>query len=60
MDDLPEDQLRGAAFAANLRRAFGAPVQDGLPQRFAVLLDRLSEVKTPSMPKRAEPHRLGA
>jgi hypothetical protein len=60
MDELSADELRGAAFAANLRRAFGTPVEGDLPLRFAVLLDRLSEVKPPPEPRRADPNRLDA
>ncbi|EYD78126.1 hypothetical protein Rumeso_00275 [Rubellimicrobium mesophilum DSM 19309] len=60
MDELSADELRGTAFAANLRRAFGAPVEGDLPTRFAVLLDRLGEVQSPQRPRHADPHRLGA
>jgi hypothetical protein len=59
MDELSADDLRGAAFAANLRRALGTPVEGSLPLRFAVLLDRLSEVQTLPEPLRADPKRLG-
>jgi len=60
MDELTADGLRGSAFAANLRRAFGTPVQGDLPDRFAVLLDRLSEVQSPPKLRRLDPHRLEA
>lgn len=62
MDELSADELRGAAFAASLRRAYGAPVEAQLPSRFAVLLDRLSEVqpRRETEPRRADPHRLDA
>ncbi len=53
-------ELRGAAYTANLRRAFGAPVEEDLPSRFAVLLDRLSEVQPPPAPAaRRDSYRLG-
>jgi hypothetical protein len=47
MDELSADDLRGTAFAANLRRAFATPAEGALPLRFLMLLDRLSEVKLP-------------
>ena len=61
MDELSTHELRGAAFEANLRRAFGAPVEGDLPTAFAVLLDRLSEVQPPAPPpQRHDANRLGA
>jgi hypothetical protein len=60
MDELSADELRGSAFAVNLRRAFGAPVGGDVPDRFAVLLDRLSEVQPPPRPRRTDRHRLEA
>jgi hypothetical protein len=60
MDELSTDELRNAAFAANLRRAFGAPVDKDLPSSFAVLLDRLSEVQIPAAPRARDTYRLGA
>jgi hypothetical protein len=60
MDELSTHELRGAAFAANLRRAFGAPVEGELPAAFVVLLDRLSEVRPLPAPRRREQPRLGA
>ena len=60
MDELSADELRGAAFAANLRRAFGAPAGGDVPDRFTVLLNRLSEVQPPSWPRRTDQHRLEA
>ena len=60
MDELSTHELRGAAFAASLRRAFGAPVEGELPRPFAVLLSRLSEVQAPPAPQRNEQLRLGA
>jgi hypothetical protein len=45
MDELTTQELRGTAFAANLRRAFGAPVGGDTPPDFAALLDRLSAVR---------------
>jgi hypothetical protein len=43
MEEMSPDELRGAATAANLRRAFGGPVQDDLPPAFASLLARLGQ-----------------
>ena len=61
MDELSAEELRGAAFATNLRRAFGAPVEGELPSRFMVLLDRLSEVRSPAAePVQDDPRRLDA
>lgn len=60
MDELSAEELRGTAFAANLRRAFGAPVEGELPSRFMVLLNRLGEVQPPPEPRRADPLRLDA
>ena len=60
MDKLSAEELCGTAFAANLRRAFGAPVEGELPSRFVVLLNRLSEVQPPPEPRRADPLRLDA
>ena len=48
MDELSADNLRGTAFAANLRRAFVTPAEGVLPSSFLVLLDRLGEVKLPA------------
>ena len=59
MDELSTDELRNAAFAANLRRAFGAPVEKDLPSSFAVLLHRLGEVQVPPAPRPRDSHRLG-
>jgi hypothetical protein len=60
MDELSADELRGAAFAANLRRAFGTPAKGDLPQRFLVLLDRLGEIQSPPEPAApVVPKRLG-
>ncbi len=60
MDELSADNLRGAAFAANLRRAFVTPAEGDLPSRFLVLLDRLSEVQPPPAPAaRRDRYRLG-
>lgn len=59
MDELSTDELRNAAFAANLRRAFGGPVEKDMPSSFAVLLDRLSEVQPPAAPRARDPYRLG-
>ena len=60
MDELSADELRGTAFAANLRRAFGAPAEGELPPRFVMLLDRLSEVPASPQTRRTDPHRLDA
>lgn len=61
MDELSTDELRSAAFAANLRRAFAAPLDGDLPSPFAVLLSRLSEVQPPPPNSRScGPYRLGA
>lgn len=60
MDELSTEELRGAAFAANLRRAFGAPVEGDLPATFSVLLDRLSEVRPPPGPGHGDQRRLDA
>lgn len=60
MDELSTDELRNAAFAANLRRAFGAPVEKDLPSSFAVLLHRLGEVQIPAETRTRDPYRLGA
>ena len=60
MDELSTQELRGTAFAANLRRAFGAPVREEIPQTFAVLLHRLSEIDMPPPQQERETHRLGA
>jgi hypothetical protein len=58
MDELSTQELRGKAFAANLRRAFQAPGDSDLPPAFAVLLDRLGKVAPPSPPRPRDPHRL--
>ncbi len=60
MDELSTHELRGAAFADSLRRVFGAPVEGELPQPFAVLLNRLSQVQPPFHLQRDEQPRLGA
>ncbi|WP_210527417.1 hypothetical protein [Rubellimicrobium arenae] len=60
MDELSTFELRGAAFAGNLRRAFGAPVEGQLPTEFSHLLKRLSEVAPPPAPERRDSPRLGA
>jgi hypothetical protein len=59
MDELSTDDLRSRAFAANLRKAFGAPVQGSLPANFAVLLQRLSDVQLPYPPQSRDSYRLG-
>ncbi len=59
MDELSTDDLRSRAFAVNLRRAFGAPVEGSLPTNFAVLLDRLGEVQPPYPPQSRDSCRLG-
>ena len=59
MDELSTDDLRSKAFAANLRKAFGAPVQGSLPTNFAELLERLSEVQPPYPPQSRDSYRLG-
>ena len=59
MDELSTDELRSRAFAANLRRAFGTPVEGGLPSNFVVLLQRLSEVQPPFPPQPRDSYRLG-
>lgn len=51
MDELSADALRGAAAAANLRRAYGSPPPGDLPPAFAVLLDRLDEVDRRCRPR---------
>ena len=60
MDELSTQDLRGTAFAANLRRAFGAPVKGDMPSSFAVLLNRLSEVQPPAPLRPRDSHRVGA
>ncbi|TNC73858.1 hypothetical protein [Rubellimicrobium roseum] len=62
MDELSTHELRGAAFAANLRRAFGAPVEGDMPASFATLLSRLGEVQRPAsaLSQRHDANRLGA
>jgi hypothetical protein len=60
MDELSTDELRNAAFAASLRRAFGGPVEKDLPSSFAVLLNRLSESLAPAAPRERDAYRLGA
>lgn len=55
MDDVSAQDLRGAAFASNLRQAFGAPVRDELPLRFKALLDRLGECDLAPPPPKAGP-----
>jgi hypothetical protein len=60
MDELSTEELRGAAFAANLRRAFGTPVEGDLPGDFAVLLNRLGEVSAPAATRPRDARRLGA
>lgn len=61
MDELTTHDLRGTAFAANLRRAFGAPVAGDVPPDFAVLLDRLGAVRpNPEQDRRDERYRLGS
>ena len=58
MDELSADDLRGTAFAANLRRAFVTPAEGDLPSMFVVLLDRLGEVQPAAEgPKPADPRR---
>jgi hypothetical protein len=52
MDELTTQELRGTAFAANLRRAFGTPMGGEVPPDFAVLLERLSAVQIPGEPDR--------
>lgn len=59
MDELSTDELRSMAFARNLRRAFGAPDEEAMPPRFAVLLQRLSEVHPPQPSRGRDPYRLG-
>ena len=59
MDELSTDDVRSRAFAANLRQAFGAPVEGSLPTDFAVLLQRLSEVQPPYPPRSRDSYRLG-
>ncbi|TNC52910.1 hypothetical protein FHG66_01035 [Rubellimicrobium rubrum] len=59
MDELSTHELRGAAAADSLRRAFGTPVEGELPQPFAVLLNRLSQVQPSFSPQRDEQPRLG-
>ena len=54
MDELSADELRGTAFAANLRRAFVTPAEGNLPSRFVMLLDRLGEVKPPADRRRLD------
>ena len=60
MDELSTQELRGTAFAANLRRAFGAPVREDIPATFATLLHRLSEIDVPHPQRERDAHRLGA
>jgi hypothetical protein len=60
MDELSTQDMRGAAFAVNLRRAFGAPVEGELPSTFESLLHRLGEVRPPQASRQPDPHRLGA
>jgi hypothetical protein len=54
MDELSADNLRGMAFAANLRRAFVIPAEGVLPSRFLVLLDRLGKVQPPADRRRLD------
>jgi hypothetical protein len=54
MDELSAEEARGAAVAANLRRAFGAPDAGPLPQGFASLLRRLGEVEAPLRSRASE------
>lgn len=60
MDELSTQELRGSAFASNLRRAFGAPVREEIPPTFSLLLHRLSEIGVPAPQQERDPHRLGA
>lgn len=61
MDQLSADDLRGTAFAANLRRAFSTPAEGVLPPSFLMVLDRLGEVKSPvAAPRPADSRRLEA
>ena len=60
MDELSTDDLRSTAFAANLRRAFGAPVEGDMPSPFAMLLNRLSEVQPPPPSRPRDYYRVGA
>jgi hypothetical protein len=60
MDELSTQELRGAAFAVNLRRAFGAPVEGQLPSNFEMLLERLGEVRPRPVQRQRDPYRLGA
>jgi hypothetical protein len=60
MDELSTQELRGAAFAVNLRRALGAPVEGNLPSTFESLLQRLGEVQPPRGSRQPESQRLGA
>jgi hypothetical protein len=58
MDELSTEKLRGVAFATNLRRAYGAPVEGELPPTFEVLLDRLGRIGVPPERRLDDPHRL--
>jgi hypothetical protein len=60
MDELSTDDLRSTAFAANLRRAFGAPVEGDMPSPFDGLLKRLSEIQPPPSSRPRDPIRVGA
>ena len=60
MDELSTQELRGAAFAVNLRRAFGAPIEGQLPSNFETLLERLAEVRSRPAQRQHDAYRLGA
>ncbi|NAZ35342.1 hypothetical protein [Rubellimicrobium sp. CFH 75288] len=45
MDEQSPKELREAATAANLRRAFGQPTTDALPPVFGALLARLAAMQ---------------
>ena len=56
MDDPSIIDLRGVATAANLRRAFAAPVEAELPSEMASLLRRLGDMaRHPCGPDRHAP-----
>jgi hypothetical protein len=59
MDELSTHELRGTAFAANLRRAFGAPVEGDCRPTSPTLLERLSAVQ-PAVSRPRDRYRLGA
>lgn len=60
MDDHSTSDLRGAAVAANLRRAFAAPVGGEMPSAMAGLMRRIRDASTVSEPRWPETGRVAS